>query len=85
MDFSWSSRSITLICVLALSLYSMSVNGATIEGDTVDCPRLTCSEDLGDGVCFMHSGTSPVEWLKIANCPSGQICDASQEWAWFDQ
>ena len=55
--------------LLLLSLFSFTK--AAIESDTVSCPRLTCSENLGEGVCFMHSGTNPVEWIKLADCPSG--------------
>ncbi|CDW84482.1 UNKNOWN [Stylonychia lemnae] len=55
-----------------------------METDIVSCPRLTCSENLGDGVCFMHQATNPVEWIKLASCPSGQICDATSDYAWYD-
>jgi hypothetical protein len=29
------------------------------------CPKVTCSEPLEDDVCFRHSGTNPVEWIKL--------------------
>lgn len=39
---------------------------STSESDLVTiCPKVTCSEPLGDNVCFMHSGTNPVEWIKL--------------------
>ena len=39
---------------------------STSEADLVTvCPRVTCSETLGDKVCYMHSGTNPVEWVKL--------------------
>ena len=62
------------------------------------CPRLSCSEDLsyhlnlGDvghfedlaaDVCFMHSGTNPVEWIKFDGCPEDQICDLPNDYAWI--
>lgn len=32
----------------------------------------------------MHSGTNPVEWIKLAACPGGHECDNSQQWAWYE-
>ena len=70
---------------LLLTLFSsLSLVKSAMETDTVSCPRLTCSENLGEGVCFMHSATNPVEWIKLANCPDGQVCDATQDFAWYD-
>lgn len=59
-----------LILLIAL-LPLLQLTMAKVETDTVSCPRLTCSEDLGTGVCFMHSATNPVEWIKLAGCPNG--------------
>ena len=58
---------------------------STSESDLVTiCPKVTCSEPLGDNVCFMHSGTNPVEWIKLQQCPRGYLCDYTQDLAWYD-
>ena len=45
---------------------------STTDAEMVEtCPRITCSEPLGEKVCYMHSGTNPVEWIKLYSCPSG--------------
>ena len=69
---------------LVICLTLVKIVAAEYDTSTISCPTLTCSEDLGTGVCFMNSGTNPVEWIKLANCPSNQICDTTQEWAWYD-
>jgi len=54
------------------------------ESDLINtCPTITCSEPLGNNVCFMHSGTNPVEWMKFQPCPSGMLCEPDSPQAWF--
>jgi len=62
---------------LGISLILIQMVMAEYDFTTITCPILTCSEDLGTGVCFMNSGTNPVEWIKLANCPNNQICDST--------
>ena len=51
---------------LALSIFPFIKAESTSESDLVTvCPRVTCSETLGDNVCYMHSATNPVEWVKL--------------------
>lgn len=42
--------------------------------------------DLGPNVCFRHSGSSPVSYIRLQDCPSGQYCDIGdqQVYAWVD-
>ena len=54
----------TKIAIILISIWSIA--DAVMETDIVSCPRITCSETLGDGVCFMHSATNPVDWIKLA-------------------
>jgi hypothetical protein len=61
-----------------LPLVAWGYEGSTTDGDMVTvCPRLTCSEPLGDKVCFMHSSSNPVEWIKLMKCPTGYQCDST--------
>lgn len=60
------------ITAVALAYHAKAYEGSTTDGDMVTlCPKLTCSEPLGDKVCFMHSSTNPVEWIKLMKCPKG--------------
>jgi hypothetical protein len=71
---------------LSFLLITTIVCDSTSDGDMVNvCPTVTCSEPLGDKVCFMHSGTNPVEWIKLQSCPSGYICDTqtTKDLAWY--
>eukprot|EP00347_Sterkiella_histriomuscorum_P023818 403333281 len=44
------------------------------------CPTLTCNEDLGTRICYQHSGTSPVTYIKTDPCPyQNQICDIGDD------
>ena len=71
----------------------------TVRSEFQECPRLTCAEnldytyklglvgefpDLEDTVCFMHSGTNPVEWIKFAPCPEGYTCNLPDNYAWIN-
>jgi len=61
-----------------LPLIALGYEGSTTDGDMVTvCPRLTCSEPLGEKVCFMHSSSNPVEWIKLMKCPRGYQCDST--------
>jgi hypothetical protein len=75
----------TIVAVVFLIFTVHCYEGSTTDGDMVTvCPRLTCSEPLGDKVCFMHSSSNPVEWIKLMKCPKGYLCDSTQELAWFN-
>lgn len=54
------------LAFLTFTFFSITRTESTSESDLVTiCPKVTCSEPLGDNVCFMHSGTNPVEWIKL--------------------
>lgn len=57
----------TLTLFLSFTLLYISLRAdSTSDSDLVTiCPKVTCSEPLGENVCFMHSGTNPVEWIKL--------------------
>jgi len=57
---------VTLAFLLQILIVYKARGESTSESDLVTiCPKVTCSEPLGDNVCFMHSGTNPVEWIKL--------------------
>jgi hypothetical protein len=61
-----------IIPVFFIASIVNAYEGSTTDGDMVSvCPKLTCSEPLGDKVCYMHSSTNPVEWIKLMKCPKG--------------
>jgi hypothetical protein len=42
------------------------------------CPRLKCNENLGQDVCYLHSGDSPTSYIKFSSCYDPyKICDFS--------
>lgn len=42
--------------------------------------------ELQSNVCYLHSGSSPVTYLLMYQCPAGKYCDIadSSKYAWFD-
>ncbi len=67
-----SKKSTLLIMIITISknLIGHVYCESKSESDMINsCPRITCSEPLGKNVCFMHSGTNPVEWMKFQPCP----------------
>lgn len=64
--------SMALILLTFIEVRARFQGEALSQSDLINvCPKVTCSEPLGDGVCFMHSGTSPVEWIKLYACNPG--------------
>lgn len=75
---SFQSAVLLALVLEILNPLVLGYEGSTTDGDMVTvCPRLTCSEPLGDKVCFMHSATNPVEWIRLMKCPMGYLCDST--------
>lgn len=71
--------------LLLLAFIVVLTHQSTTDGDMVTtCPRITCSEPLGPSVCFLHSASNPVEWIKLQKCKDGERCDTTQPLAWYD-
>mmetsp|Transcript_7233 Transcript_7233/g.6349 ORF Transcript_7233/g.6349 Transcript_7233/m.6349 type:complete len:180 (+) Transcript_7233:1-540(+) len=56
-----------------------------IYDQEVSCPLLTCTDYLGEGMCYMNSGGPPISYIKFARCPEGEFCDFHTDWTFFDQ
>lgn len=37
----------------------------------INCPTIECDANIGDNVCYLHSGTNPVSYIKLYQCPTG--------------
>ena len=49
------------------------------------CPQLICDDYLGKDVCFLHSGTNPVTFIRFKECDdSNKVCDMGSNYAWLD-
>ena len=49
------------------------------------CPMAYCDDYLGEDVCFMHSGTNPVTYLRFSSCQdSSKVCYMGEDYAWLD-
>ncbi|TNV73254.1 hypothetical protein FGO68_gene12340 [Halteria grandinella] len=59
---------------LSLALPLISSLPTSLSDTLTKCPRITCSEPLGDDVCFLHSSDNPVSWIKLQSCPPGKLC-----------
>lgn len=58
-----------------------------IQGESsISCPEIACDTDIGEKVCFLHSGSSPVSYIRMYGCSSNEICDIgdSNKVAWVD-
>ena len=57
------------------------------RGDvSISCPKINCGMDIGDNVCFRHSGSNPVSYIRMQECPNDRYCDIGDEnkYAWVD-
>lgn len=52
---------------------------------TITCPTLTCSTTLGDNLCFVHSGDSPVTSIEMFEWAPNEVCAfEDNQFAWVD-
>jgi hypothetical protein len=58
----------------------------TISTNSISCPSFGCDADIGDNVCYIHSESNPVTYIKMYSCPTNYICDISNssEYAWIN-
>lgn len=42
--------------------------------------------DIGNNVCYRHSGSNPVSYIRMQQCAPGYYCDISDQskFAWVD-
>ncbi|CDW72418.1 UNKNOWN [Stylonychia lemnae] len=50
------------------------------------CPTMGCDADIGEKVCYLHSASNPVTYIRMYQCPQNYICDISDssKYAWVD-
>ena len=49
------------------------------------CPMIYCDDYLGDDVCYLHSGTNPVTFLRFTQClDPKKVCYIGEDYAWAD-
>lgn len=72
----------TLIKAVSLLLLLPSVFAAV----SISCPSLDCGMDIGERVCFLHSGSNPVSYIRLMQCDEGYYCDIGDEkrYAWVN-
>ena len=70
----------TIILLLAVSL------SPAFSAVSIACPILACGMDIGEKVCFLHSGDNPVSYIRLMECDDGYYCDIGDEkkYAWVD-
>ena len=67
-------------CSLLISLAS----GAS--SSSITCPKINCGMDIGKNVCYLHSASNPVSYIRMQECPSDKYCDIgdASKYAWID-
>jgi len=46
---------------------------------------MNCDEFIGENICYLHSATSPVEYIKMLPCKDDEICDLREgHYAWVE-
>jgi len=33
------------------------------------CPTMGCDADIGEDICFLHSASNPVTYIRMYQCP----------------
>jgi hypothetical protein len=62
------------LLLISSSSAILSTNSASTE-NTVGCPTLTCDTEMLNNLCYKHSGTNPVDYILMSECPADSICD----------
>lgn len=48
-------------------------------------PQLKCGDNLGPNVCFRHSATNPVTFMRFTQCSDpNQVCAMGNDYAWVE-
>lgn len=70
---------ISLILIINTPLFSNTLV-------SISCPTLQCDADIGENICFIHSGSSPVTYIRLAECSKNEICDigSMSDYAWIN-
>ena len=74
---------ITLILVVTQALFLCLSSAGT---ESITCPKINCGMDIGKNVCYLHSASNPVSYIRMQECPSDKYCDIgdANKYAWID-
>lgn len=72
------------ICLVAIGIF-LTYQGVN-AGVSISCPTIDCGMDIGTNVCYLHSGSNPVSYIRMQACPAGSYCDIGDQskYAWVD-
>ncbi len=64
----------------------MSAGVILVHSTSITCPTIDCGMDIGKNVCFLHSGSNPVSYIRMQQCPENTYCDIGDKskYAWVD-
>ncbi|CDW78942.1 UNKNOWN [Stylonychia lemnae] len=49
------------------------------------CPQIQCDDYLGQDVCFLHSASNPVTFVRFTQCEDqNKVCYMGENYAWLD-
>ena len=68
------------LLLTASSLLSLVTCGS------ISCPKINCGMDIGKNICYLHSASNPVSYIRMQECPSDKYCDIGDrtKTAWID-
>lgn len=71
---------------LFLISITYSIITLAISSSSIVCPTIGCDADIGDRVCFLHSASNPVSYIRMYQCPANYICDIKEtsKYAWVN-
>ena len=71
------------IASLAVAAAFLACSHAAVS---ISCPSIDCGMDIGSNVCYLHSGSNPVSYIRMQACPAGYYCDIGDQskYAWVD-
>ena len=64
----------------------LAAGALLVNGDSISCPTIDCGMDIGKNVCFLHSASNPVSYIRMQQCPDNSYCDIGDrtKYAWVD-
>ena len=63
------SKSMTFKTAVGSTLLYFLISGVNTQ--SITCPTIDCGMDIGTNICFLHSGSNPVTYIRLQQCPSG--------------
>lgn len=72
--------------MITATLFSAASLLSYVSTASISCPKINCGMDIGKNICYLHSASNPVSYIRMQECPSDMYCDIGDrtKTSWID-